>query len=94
MHVAIKSMEGAGASVSVKGVWRVRVCVPLMFAAVLAAGSVKAATYYWKKGSTQGLWTDLSNWSTDGVEGAAAVALPGSSDELYGQASYNFLLGG
>lgn len=59
-----------------------------------AALCASAATYYWKPGTTQGLWTDLSNWSTESVAGAAAGSLPGSSDELYGQGSYNFLLGG
>lgn len=55
-----------------------------------AALGASADTYYWKPGSTQGLWTDLSNWSTESVAGAAAGSLPGSSDELYGPASYNF----
>ena len=63
----------------------------LLFA--VAATCAQAKTYYWKPGATQGLWTDLSNWSTEGFDGAAATALPASTDELYGLASYNFDLG-
>ncbi len=59
-----------------------------------AALSVNAATYYWKPGTTQGLWTNLSNWSTEGVDGAAAAALPNSSDSLSGVSDYNFDLEG
>ena len=94
MRVAIKSTEGAGASVSVKGLWRGRVCVPLMFAAVLAAGSVKAATYYWKPGSTQGLWTTIENWSTESATGETASALPGSGDKFDAKCDYNIDLCG
>ena len=56
----------------------------------LAAMSAHAATYYWK-GPTdtdataqRGAWSSLSNWSTEGVNGADAVAVPGASDKLYG----------
>ena len=64
----------------------------LLFA--VAATCAQATTYYWKPGTTQGLWTDLSNWSTAGIDGADASALPGSSDSLYNAGHYNFDLGG
>ena len=53
-----------------------------------------ATTYYWKPGTTQGLWTSLSNWSTEAVDGADAAALPSSSDSLYNTGDYNFDLDG
>lgn len=65
-----------------------------------AALGASADTYYWKPGSTQGLWTTLSNWSTEGVDGADATVLPGSSDSLDGgvqnvaDGDYNFDLNG
>ena len=64
----------------------------LLFA--VAATCAQATTYYWKPGATQGLWTDLSNWSTDGINGADASALPGSADDLHGNGDYNFDLAG
>lgn len=54
-----------------------------------AALSVNAATYYWKPGATQGLWTNLSNWSTEGVDGADATATPGESDNLDKLSDFN-----
>ncbi len=59
-----------------------------------AALSVNAATYYWKPGATQGLWTTLENWSTEGVGGTPAASLPSSSDSLAPNLSYNFELAG
>lgn len=58
-----------------------------------------AATYYWKApDATWGAWADLSNWSTNGVGGADATALPGASDRLFGDVEGNttrqFDLGG
>ena len=64
----------------------------LLFA--VAATCAQATTYYWKPGATQGLWTDLSNWSTTAIDGADASALPGSSDSLNNAGHYNFDLGG
>ena len=60
----------------------------------LAATSAQATTYYWKPGTTQGLWTTLSNWSTESTTGADAEALPGASDSLYNSGDYNFDLDG
>lgn len=62
--------------------------------AMSLAFSAQATTYYWKPGATQGLWTSLSNWSTEAVDGADAAALPGSSDSLYNTGDYNFDLDG
>lgn len=55
-----------------------------------AALSASATTYYWKPGATQGLWSTLSNWSTESVDGAAATTLPSPSDSLAGNYNYNF----
>ena len=61
------------------------------FALVLAATS-GATTYYWKGVSYSGsydpnagygLWSSLSNWSTESENGGDASALPSSSDKLY-----------
>ena len=60
----------------------------------LAATSAQATTYYWKPGTTQGLWTTLSNWSTEPTTGADAEALPGASYSLYNSGDYNFDLDG
>lgn len=52
-----------------------------------------AATYYWngsryvsaeyEESKPYGAWSDLTNWSTEGEDGAAATALPGAGDMLY-----------
>lgn len=63
-------------------------------ALALGAATAGATTYYWKPGATQGLWTTLSNWSTEAVDGADADALPGSGDSLWGNGDYNFDLDG
>lgn len=63
-------------------------------ALALTAANSGAETYYWKPGTTQGLWTDISNWSTEAIDGADAAALPSASDSLYGTGDYNFDLGG
>lgn len=52
----------------------------LLFA--LAATCAQAATYYWKGGSSWADYGTLSNWSTEGYDGADADALPGSSDSF------------
>ena len=50
----------------------------------------KGEMYYWKgptdtgSSATGGAWSILSNWSTEGVGGAAATTLPGASDKFYG----------
>jgi len=59
------------------------------FVIACAALSVNAATYYWKPGATQGLWTTLENWSTEGVDGADATATPGESDNLDKLSDFN-----
>ena len=63
-------------------------------AAACTALCARAATYYWIPGNTQGLWTTLGNWSTEGVGGATAASLPSSGDSLAPNLSYNFDLGG
>ncbi len=60
-----------------------------LIAACTAVGvmPLDAATYYWKGAtgdSAYGNWTDISNWSTEGVDGADATAAPGASDTFYG----------
>lgn len=70
-------------------------------AAALAIGTisqVQATTYYWLSGDTQGVWDAQDNgvyinWSTEGLEGAAATALPSNADDLYGSSSVNIDLG-
>lgn len=52
-----------------------------------------AATYYWKgihyaaeafdESKGYGAWSSLSNWSTEGVDGADAAQLPGKGDLIY-----------
>ena len=61
-------------------------------ACAFAVASAQATTYYWKPGRTQGLWTELGNWSTESISGANAESLPSESDSLYGTADYNFNL--
>ena len=63
-------------------------------AAACAALGASAATYYWKPGTTQGQWTDLSNWSTESATGATASALPGSGDKFDAICDYNIDLCG
>lgn len=63
-------------------------------AAACTALGATAATYYWLPGATQGLWTNLENWSTASVSGAAATKLPGSGDSLAIGYSYNFDMNG
>ena len=61
------------------------VCIAV--ACAFAAGSVKAATYYWKGAtgsSSYGDWSNLSNWSTESAGGADAAAAPGPTDTFYG----------
>lgn len=70
-------------------------------AAALAIGTisqVQATTYYWLPGDIQGVWDAQDNgvyinWSTEGLEGAAATALPSDADDLYGSSSVNIDLG-
>ncbi len=79
--------------------------VGLAFAAatlILPLIPAQAATYYWKPNLAEpGLWTELSNWSTESIAGADAAALPGAGDSLSGgdkptsnDGNYNFDLGG
>lgn len=63
-------------------------------AAACTALGAGAETYYWIPGNTQGLWTTLGNWSTEGVGGATAASLPSSGDSLYKFGDYNFDLDG
>ena len=54
-------------------------------AAFVVSSQALAATYYWKGGTAEfGDFWMLSNWSTEGVDGADATQLPGEGDELYG----------
>lgn len=59
-----------------------------------AALGASAATYYWKPGAEQGLWTTIENWSTESATGAVAAELPDSDDSLAGAGDYNFDLNG
>ena len=58
------------------------------------AMSANATTYYWKPGTTVSGYGTLANWSTEGLSGADAAALPGSGDALYYKGDYAFDLGG
>ena len=53
----------------------------------------EATTYYWKPTYTSaefddskgyGLWSDISNWSTESETGESAASLPGKDDTIYG----------
>jgi hypothetical protein len=81
-----------------------------LFAGMIAlcfARTSGATTYYWKGVSYEsssydpnagyGLWSSLSNWSTESESGADATALPGASDQIYGLINHKwrqFDLGG
>ena len=67
-----------------------------LFLAVVVASMVVplfAAKYYWKgvhyeatdfdESKGYGAWSSLSNWSTEGVDGADVTQLPGKNDSIY-----------
>ena len=73
---------------------KLKLCSLFSLAIAFAATPLRATTYYWKPGATLGDYGTLSNWSTEGLSGADAAALPGSGDALYYKGDYAFDLGG
>ena len=73
---------------------KLKLCSLFSLAIAFAATPLRATTYYWKPGSAVDDYGTLSNWSTEGLTGATATALPGSGDALYYKGDYAFDLGG
>ena len=68
----------------------------VLFAGVIAlcfARTSGATAYYWKGGSSWADYGTLSNWSTEGADGADADALPSAGDGVDRQSCY-FDMGG
>ncbi|MBR4893628.1 MAG: hypothetical protein IKZ36_00325, partial [Kiritimatiellae bacterium] len=60
---------------------------------IILSACAEATTYYWKPTYTSaefddskgyGLWSDISNWSTESETGESAASLPGKDDTIYG----------